>query len=109
LAQLSKIELLEARRQLLLAESESLRNQLGTEIGQLQAATGWLKTGFSFFQLARPYWPLVVAGAGFLISKKRSGTLSALDRILSAWRIAKKAFHFWRQHSDAVSPPEKER
>jgi hypothetical protein len=108
-ARLSEIELLEVRRQRLLAESSRLRTQLGTEIGQLHATTGWLKSGFSFFQSARPYWPLVVAGAGFLLTKKRSGTLRALDRILAVWRIAKKAFHFWRQHSDAGSPPEKER
>ena len=108
MARLSEIELLEVRRQRLLAESERLRRQLDTEIGQLHATTGWLKSGFSFFQSARPYWPLVVAGAGFLLTKKRSATLSTLDRIWSVWGIAKKAFHFWRRHSEAGSPPEKE-
>ena len=109
MARPSEIELLEVRRQRLLAESERLRSQLGAELGQLHATTGWLKTGYSIFQSARPYWPLVVAGAGFLLTTKRRSTLSVLDRIGSIWRIAKKAFYLWRQYSDKVSPPEQER
>lgn len=109
MARLSEIELLADRRRLLLAESERLRRQLGTEIGQLQAATGWIESGYSLLKSVRPYWPLVVAGAGFLLTRKRGRPLSSLDRIWSVWRIAKKAIHFWQQFSTGASPPARER
>ena len=105
MARPSEIERLEDRRRLLLTESGRLRRQLSTEIGQLQAATGWMKTGYSLLQSARSYWPLVVAGAGFLITKKRGGLLNSLDRIWSVWRIAKKLIHLWQQSSTEPSPP----
>jgi hypothetical protein len=104
-ARLSEIKLLENRRRQLLAESERLRHQLRAEIGQLQATTGWLKVGFSLLQSARSYWPLVVAGTGFLLTRKRSGPLSLFDKIWSVWRIAKKLINFWQQYSSEASPP----
>ena len=109
MARLSEIELLADRRRLLLAESERLRRQLGTEVGQLQATTGWIKAGYSLLRTAHTYWPLVVAGAGFLLTRKRSGPLSSLDRILSVWRIAKRLIHLWQQYSSEASPPAPER
>lgn len=108
MARPSEIELLADRRRLLLAESERLRRQLGAEIDQLQAVTGWIQTGYSLLQTARNYWPLVVAGAGFLFTRQRSSPLSSLDRIWSVWKIAERLFHFWRHHSDAASPPMQE-
>ena len=109
MARFSEIELLANRRRLLLAESDRLRRQLGAEIDQLQAATDWIKTGYSLLQFVRSYWPLVVAGAGFLLTRQRRSPLSVLERIGSVWRIAERLFHLWQQYSTESAPPEKER
>jgi YqjK-like protein len=103
-ARSSEIERLEDRRRLLLAESGRLRRQLGTEIGHLQAATRWLQNSYTLLQSVRPYWPLVVAAAGFLFTRKGRGPLNALDRIWSVWKIAKRLIRVFREYSTA-SPP----
>ena len=100
---------LKERRRLILAESERLRCQLGTEIGQFRAATVWIKTDCSLLQSVRVCWPLVVAGAGFLIARKRGGLLRSLVRIWSVWDMAKKLVLGWQQFSTELSPSEHER
>lgn len=103
MARLSEIENLEERRRRLRAESDRLRCQLGTEIGQLQAATCWLRTSYSLLQSVRAVWPLIVAGAGFLVARKRGGLLNSLGRLWSIWKMAKKLIHVWQQSSPEAS------
>jgi len=95
---------LEERRRRLIAESNRLRGQFGTEIGQLQAATSWVKTGYSLLQSVRAYWPLIVAGTGFLMTRKRGSLLSSLGKIWSVWKMAQKVMHVWQQSSTEPSP-----
>jgi len=97
------IQPLDARRRQLLLESSQLRRRFATECGQLQVATSWIETGYSVVQSVRGYWPLIAAGAGFLLTRKRGGALPSLGRIWSVWKMARQALTLWRDFSTAAS------
>lgn len=88
---------LEERRRRLVAESDQLRQRFADEGAQLQAATVWVEAGFSAAKLVLDWWPLIAAGAGFVLARKRRGWLRLLARALSLWRIVRRIFPFWKE------------
>jgi hypothetical protein len=95
------IESLAQRREQLLAESDRLRQQVAEDITRLEPLFGWADRGYSVARSVITAWPLVAVAAGFLIARKRRGSVSTLTRILSWWKLARNAYGLWK----AFSPP----
>ena len=91
------IALIEARRLLLLAQSEQLRQRFAAEGTELQAATRWMETGYSVARSLLGWWPLIATGIGFFATRKRKGFLAIVGRAFSAWRIAKRFVPLWKE------------
>ncbi len=106
MAQPKELAQLAERRRLLLAESERLRHRLAEETAELQVAAGWIERGVGFVQSLQAWWPLVAAGAGFFMARKRGGWLQLFGKAWSIWRVVKQFEPLWRQFSSA-NPPAK--
>lgn len=100
MARPSEISLLEARRRVLVAESQQLRQRLAGELQPLRAAAGWLERGYSRVQSLKPFWPLLAAGAGFFVARKRKSLLGTVGKGLSLWRLGRKVFALVRRLSE---------
>ncbi len=105
MAQRSEIESLAERRERLLAESDRLRQQVAEDITRLEPLFGWADRGYSVARSVITAWPLLAGAAGFLIARKRRGTVSTLTRILSWWKLGRKAYGLWRAFSSRSSRP----
>lgn len=95
----TEIAHLTERRRILVMESGRLRDQLALNAASVAGAIQWTERAFGLVQSLRSMWPLLAVGAGFVFSQKRGGWLGSFGRVWSYWRMARKAFHVWRQFS----------
>ena len=87
-----------------MAESDQLRGQFAAEGAELQSSAAWIETGYLAAKLVRDWWPLIAAGAGFLVTRKRRGWLRLLARALSLWRIVRRIFPYWKEFFAKPAP-----
>jgi len=108
LAQPSELEQLEARRRLLVAESDQHRRQIARELEQLRPVALWAEKGYSLAQSLRTWWPAVAFASGFFLTRKgvvrkRGFLLRMVGKAWSGWQIGKRLAPFWRRLYQSVS------
>ena len=99
MAFLSQIAGLEARRQLLVAESEQHRRQLADSVEDLRARLTWVEMGYSAARSLVDFWPILSSAAGLFVRRKRGFWWRVLEKGLSLWRLGRIMNGFWQRYS----------
>ena len=89
---------LQARKRMLLAESELYRQTLSRDVAHLTSATSWISTTLHYARLAAPALAMAVPVAGFFFgSRKKRATAHAaapkknlLGKVIAGYRIARQ-------------------
>jgi hypothetical protein len=102
MAQRPQIETLAERRQRLMADSDRLRREIAEDLTHLQPLCGWVDRGYSMTRSVLTVWPIVAGAAHFLGAKKRRGRVGTITRVLSSYRVGRKAYGVWRAISSSL-------
>ena len=105
MAQRPQIKSLAERRLQLIADSDRLRQQMAEDFTRLEPLCGWVDRGYSMARSALTAWPILAGAARFLGAKQRRGRVSTITRVLSWYRIGRRAFGFWKAFSSRSSRP----
>lgn len=108
MADLSQIACLEARRRMLVAESEQHRRQLTGNLENLRSGLTWVEVGYSAARSLVDYWPILASAAGLLFGRKRGSRWRVLERGLSLWRLGRVMAGFWRRYSSESASSDEE-
>ena len=89
---------LQARKRMLLADSELYRQTLSRDVAHLTSATAWISTTLHYARLVAPALAMVVPIAGFFFGsrKKRAHAHAAprkknlLGKVIAGYRIARQ-------------------
>lgn len=89
---------LQARKRMLLAESEMYRQALSRDVAHVTSATAWISTTLHYVRLVAPALAMAVPIAGFFFGsrKKRAHTHAAqpkknlLGKVIAGYRIARQ-------------------
>ena len=89
---------LQARKRMLLAESESYRQTLSRDVAHLTSATAWISSTLHYARMVAPALAMAVPIAGFFFGsrKKRPHAHAAppkknlLARVVAGYRIARQ-------------------
>jgi hypothetical protein len=89
---------LQARKRMLLAESEMYRQALSRDVSHLTAATAWISTTLHYARLVAPALAIAVPIAGFFFGsrKKRThahaapSTKNLLGKVIAGYRFARQ-------------------
>ena len=95
MAHLSELDILEARRRALVAESELHRQQIAVEVEHLRAATAWVERAMSAARSVLAAWPVLAPVAGFVIARKGRSLLRTVGKGWSWWRIGRRLAGLW--------------
>jgi hypothetical protein len=91
---------LQARKRMLLAESEMYRQTLSSDVAHLTSATAWISTALHYARLVAPALAVAVPIAGFFFGsrKKRAhahahtapAKKNLLGKVIAGYRIARQ-------------------
>jgi hypothetical protein len=82
-----KIDLLRARKSLLVQESELNRQAIALEFQQVQAASRWVERGYEAARSSAPWLKLgLPAGAILLLLRRRRAGLPGGPALFTGWR-----------------------
>jgi hypothetical protein len=89
---------LQARKRMLLAESEMYRKALSRDVAQVTSATAWISTALHYARLVAPALAMAVPIAGFFFGsrKKRAHAHAAspkknlLGKVIAGYRFARQ-------------------
>lgn len=87
-----------ARRQMLTAESDRLRERVGVELMTLETAANWIDKGVLITQSFRSWWPVLAGLLGLVLGRTRGRALGKLGKLWSLWGIIRKAMTIWHQY-----------
>jgi hypothetical protein len=87
---------LEARKKLLLAQSQLHRLTLAMECEQVQKSAIWLDYGYTAYHALRPAWPLLAPLAGYAVSRKWGMLRRVWVNALLGVGLARKVYRIWR-------------
>lgn len=87
---------LRARRQLLVARSGVLRQQMINDFAALHSSAAWVERGYQVIRAARAFWPVTAGVAGFFVARSPVGLAKKAASVLPWLRVAKTLSGLWR-------------
>ena len=87
---------LQARKTMLLAESELYRQTLSRDVAHLASATAWISTTLHYARLVAPALAMAVPIAGFFFGSRKKRAHAAppkknlLGKVIAGYRIARQ-------------------
>ena len=85
-------EILEARKKLLVAQSDIYRCTLSLQYARIEASTAWLDRALNFIRSTYPLMMLAAPIVGFAAVKKRSLLRNLWVKGLFAWQLYRKVW-----------------
>ena len=90
MAELSTLETLRRRKQLLVARSEIQRLTLALEAARIREATAWVPTAAEWVRGAAPWLLIAAPVAGFLLGRKPRSVRSLVAKAIWGWGIYRR-------------------
>jgi len=91
LAQTSQLNQLAERRRVLVARSNELRQECGSDFAKLRSTGTWFERGILALRSGRAVWPMVTGLAGLVGGGTRHGWISKAVRVVSWIGLGKKS------------------
>ena len=87
---------LQARKRMLLAESEMFRQALSRDVAHLTSATAWISTTLHYARVVAPALAMAVPIAGFFFGSRKKRAHAAppkknlMGKVIAGYRIARQ-------------------
>ena len=87
---------LKARRQVLVARSGELRQQMKNDFAALHSSAAWVERGYRMIRTTRAFWPITAGVAGFFLARSPVGLVKKAGSVMSWLRVARTVSGLWK-------------